>query len=557
LPAGTTTSGTGISTTITELETGTYTFTVTSAEGCVSGPSTYVIINSAPPIPSAPLVGALAQPTCTVSTGGVMLTGLPSSGTWTLTRSPGGTITTGSGTSFAISNLTEGTYTYTVTNSVGCVSLPSGNVVISAQPTIPAAPGIGTITPPTCTLSTGSVQLTGLPSSGTWTLIRYPGTVTSGGTGSSVIISGLVTGSYNYTLTSAAGCVSLMSANVVIPSQPLTPSPPLIGTITQPHSGQLTGSVVLSGLPEPGTWTLRLYPGNINTSGTGAIHTISELSAGTYNFTVTNSAGCTSGLSASFEIKGSTESHVLVVTNPSPVCAPSTVDLTAPVITAGSSHDLTYTYWLDAAGTIPYYTPTSATSGIYYIKGSAADGFSGIKPVIATVYAIPHANAGPDQVLDHVFNATMNAKLDHNYETGLWSLLSGKGEIFNNSYPQTTVNGLSIGKNLFLWTVTNSVCIPASDSVMINVHDVALQSLITPNMDGKNDYFLLKRSDSDGRTELNIFDRRGVQVYKNGNYDNTWNGIDSNGKSLPDDTYFYVFRIGNGIPASGFIVVKR
>ena len=59
-----------------------------------------------------------------------------------------------------------------------------------------------------------------------------------------------------------------------------------------------TGSVVLSGLPAVGTWTIN--PDAI--AGTGTSTTISGLTAGTYNYTVTNASGCTSAAPASIVI---------------------------------------------------------------------------------------------------------------------------------------------------------------------------------------------------------------------------------------------------------------
>lgn len=76
-------------------------------------------------------------------------------------------------------------------------------------------------------------------------------------------------------------------------------------------------------------------------------------------------------------------------------------------------------------------------------------------------------------------------------------------------------------------------------------------------MDGKNDYFILRGLSTLGITELVIFDRRGAQVYKNGNYDNLWNGVDYNGNPLPDDTYFYVLKSQSGESKSGYIVIRR
>ncbi|UFH51909.1 beta strand repeat-containing protein [Spirosoma sp. KNUC1025] len=81
---------------------------------------------------TAPTVGAITHPNCTTTTGSVVLSGLPASGTWTLTRSPGAVTTTGTGTSAVISGLAPGTYTFTVTNSTGCTSLSTTAVTINA-----------------------------------------------------------------------------------------------------------------------------------------------------------------------------------------------------------------------------------------------------------------------------------------------------------------------------------------------------------------------------------------------------------------------------------------
>ena len=60
-----------------------------------------------------------------------------------------------------------------------------------------------------------------------------------------------------------------------------------------------------------------------------------------------------------------------------------------------------------------------------------------------------------------------------------------------------------------------------------------------------------------GKTELVIFDRRGVKVFQNLNYDNKWDGVDYNNNDLPDDTYFYVLKTQNGKSLSGYIVIRR
>ncbi|MBK8372334.1 MAG: hypothetical protein IPL20_13440 [Saprospiraceae bacterium] len=86
--------------------------------------------------PSAPLIGTITQPNCTTATGSVVLNGLPSSGTWTITQSPGGNTYTGTGISYTVTGLSQNaTYTFTVANQQNCVSPTSNNVVIQSLTT--------------------------------------------------------------------------------------------------------------------------------------------------------------------------------------------------------------------------------------------------------------------------------------------------------------------------------------------------------------------------------------------------------------------------------------
>jgi gliding motility-associated-like protein len=507
------------------------------------------------PIPEPPVIGAITHPTCGLSTGSVVLEGLPSSGIWTITRSPGSVSITGSGTSTTFTGLLEGTYTFTITNSYACTSEQSEEVLINPQPETPSAPSVGTITPPTCSVTTGSVNLLGLPATGTWTLTMYPGTISTTGEGSNTTISGLETGTYNFTVTNAAGCASVPSSNVVIPAQPPTPTAPVIGMIVQPTYEVPTGSLVLEGLPSSGSWTITRTPGNIISTGTGTSTTITGLEPGVYNFTVTNNYGCTS-LSSGDVLISTPGTPDLIITDPEPACYPETVDLTADEITEGSTPGLTYTYWLDSETTQEYPTPAEATEGTYYIRGTTVSGFFDIKPVVVTVDQPPVADAGPDHVLNFVFHTELNATPPHQGH-GTWTVVKGSGTIANDTLPSTAVSDLSLNENVFLWTVKNGACPEAIDSVSIIVNALIIPTLITPNLDGRNDYFVLRGIETLGQTELIIFDRRGALVYKNDNYDNRWNGVDQNGNQLPAGTYFYTIKSANGNPHSGYIVIQR
>ena len=112
-------------------------------------------------------------------------------------------------------------------------------------------------------------------------------------------------------------------------------------------------------------------------------------------------------------------------------------------------------------------------------------------------------------------------------------LVSGTGEFSDANDATAIVTGLKSGRNDFRWTVTNGVCPAVSDDVTITVNDLLIPTLITPNGDSYNEYFVLRGLETLGKTEITIFDRRGAQVYTNLNYDNSWNGLDYNGNELP------------------------
>jgi hypothetical protein len=82
-----------------------------------------------------------------------------------------------------------------------------------------------------------------------------------------------------------------IDGSVKIRSSCDAPSAPVVGTISN-------NSVVLNGLPTTGEWTITRTPGNTNYTGTGTSFTVTQLNVGSYNFTVTNSSGCTSPVSA-------------------------------------------------------------------------------------------------------------------------------------------------------------------------------------------------------------------------------------------------------------------
>jgi hypothetical protein len=195
------------------------------------------------------VVGTRIQPSCLNPNGSVTLSGLPT-GSWTITKLPGGQTYSASGSSLVINDLTPGSFTFSVSNGT-CSSGVTSTVVIDPIPT-QNTPQVGTIVQPTCSLATGSVTLNNLPT-GTWTLTRFPDGVTLTNTGINSTINGLAAGTYTYTVTNSNGCTSVSSNLIVIDSQIATPSAPPANAQSFLASDNPTINQLLANLSPGGT----------------------------------------------------------------------------------------------------------------------------------------------------------------------------------------------------------------------------------------------------------------------------------------------------------------
>jgi gliding motility-associated-like protein len=273
--------------------------------------------------------------------------------------------------------------------------------------------------------------------------------------------------------------------------------------------------------------------------------------AGVYTLIVTNASGCTNTITTTVTVNAL---PVATVSNNGPVCAGSALSLTG-----GPAGMTTYSWTGPNGFTSLLQNPsvsanaTLTMSGVYTLTVTNGSGCMSIASTTVTVNENPVAIAGQDQELTFIFETQMEAELTPP-ETGEWSLISGSGQIVDIHSPTTSVTELSNGENLFLWKVRNGNC-EADAEVKITVYDLFVPTVITPDGDGKNDYF--KISENIGKVELIIFNRWGNEEYSNSDYKNDWDGRNNKGAELPYDTYFYILKLENGKIKKGSVLIKR
>ncbi|MBN4072900.1 gliding motility-associated C-terminal domain-containing protein [Crocinitomix catalasitica] len=178
-----------------------------------------------------------------------------------------------------------------------------------------------------------------------------------------------------------------------------------------------------------------------------------------------------------------------------------------------------------------------------------------IDSVLLGFYDIPTSEAGPDQELYFIFESDMNA-VNPTIGSGQWSTITGDGSVDDELDPWSHVSNLSPGENEFEWIVSNGPCPEAKSEILIYVHDIFIPQAVTPNGDGKNDYFEIKGIENYINT-VQIFNRWGQLIYETSDYQNDWGATDQSGKILNEDTYYYTISIENQKRYKGFIVVKK
>ena len=258
---------------------GTYTVTVTDAQGC-SRTATATLTNP----PALSLTISTQNAACNgAPTGSIDLT--PTGGTGTFSYNWTGPMGTGAQTQ-DLTGIAAGIYSVTVTDANGCTATTQATIQEPSSLTLTPR-----LRPVSCFGgSNGQIGLTvqggtaGLASQA----YSYLWTGPMGNAGSSSALTGLTAGVYSVSVTDGNGCRSSMSVTVV---QPSALSLAAAATNVACFGGQ-TGAI--NATPSGGT-----TPYQFNWSNGSTTEDITGLSSGTYSLTVTDANACSITLSRS------------------------------------------------------------------------------------------------------------------------------------------------------------------------------------------------------------------------------------------------------------------
>jgi len=401
---------------------GTYTATVTDANGCVAT-RTYVITQPA----TITLSVSIVHSTCNMPNGSATVTASGGVPGYTYIWSPTG------GTNVTANGLVPGAYTVTVTDANGCNNSAMAMITGTPGPTVTIS-SVGTTCFGACNGSSTS-NVTG--GTGPYTYSWAPG----GGT--SPFITGSCAGSYTLTVTDANGCVGTATTMITQPPA-LT-----ISTNASPASICAGNSSTISGTPSGGTgaYTYVWSPGGM----TSASALVTPTSTTTYTLTVTDSNGCSGFQSVTVTVNASVSGSVSVT---DANCSQSN-GAASVTVTTGTPP---YTYlWSNSATTSSI---TNVTAGAYNVTVTDAQGCSQNFP--ANISNL----AGPSVTISAVSTGCTNAS-----NGSATASVSGTAPFtysWTTNPVQTAATATNLGTGTYQLTVTDAGGCITTDQVTIS-----------------------------------------------------------------------------------------
>ncbi|MEZ4738831.1 MAG: hypothetical protein R2818_05595 [Flavobacteriales bacterium] len=303
---------------------------------------------------------------------------------------------------------------------------------------------------------------------GTWTVVSGTGTFANPN-GRNTTVSGLSAGANVFRWTLNYGTCGTTSDEVTInafnPAQPAAAAGPSQSLCLPANSTTFAANVATA--PAVGTWTLVSGSGTVvdPNSPTSAVNNLGQ-GTNVFRWTIDNGA-CTPPTSSQVSIL--VFSNVQPAANAGPdqsLCAPTlstTLAGNAPIAPATGQWTVVSGTGTFANANVRNTTVSGLSIGTNRLRWTINNGpctppstFDEVDIVVFNP-ASPNANAGPAQQVCAT-TATLAGNAPLAPATGTWTVVSGTGTFANANSPTSSVSGLSVGANVFQWTLSNGPC---------------------------------------------------------------------------------------------------
>jgi gliding motility-associated-like protein len=411
-------------------------------------------------------------------------------------------------TTNAITNLSPGTYTATVTDFLACVKTIA--VTINASPPLSI---VGTFKNASCDSTNGFINLT---ISNATNPVQY--NWSNGDTTKN--ITALAAGSYTILVTDAANCSATKSFTIADDGKPY----PLITNYTPPLcAGDSTGVMTLLGAGGVGPYKYSLDGITFTTSPT-----ISNIAAGTYTLLVKDANSCVQD--TIITLADATPILVVFPTYTPLVCYFDKVPKFSINPTGGYPP---YLYRLDNDNFTNSNQMSNLGIGIHtiYIK----DSIGCVKPFLQTVL-------GPDSALQAA-SVQKNIPCFETNTGRLKAIIAGGWPPYTWQWSNGATSLIldSIAKGTYILGITDSKGCEADipfEILQTFCCDAIVPNAFTPNGDGYNEtIFVIPRAPI-SEMQWAIYDRWGGKIFDTKNVADKWDGTWM-GKPMPMETYFY------------------
>jgi hypothetical protein len=323
------------------------------------------------------------------------------------------------------------------------------------------------------------------PATGIWTLISGSGSIVNPGSPTTQVTNlGIGANTFRWSVNNGPCAGSLfdeVTITVYSSNAPVANAGP-DQEVCFPIAGQLVvnlaGNTPLA--PATGTWTLISGAGT-PTSPNSPTSGVSGLQVGTnvFQWTISNGPCGTSSDQVTIYVFSPAQTSANAGADQELCSTSNNTSVTANALISPATGT-----WSVVSGTATITSPNSVTTTVTGLgigtnilqwtidNGPCATPASLTDQVTITVFnnSQAPANAGPDQsICSTTSSVNMAANTAVFPATGQWTVVQGTGTFANASSPVTSVSGLSVGVNIFQWTISNGPCGSTSDQVTVTV----------------------------------------------------------------------------------------